>query len=257
MYTILNDPIRGLCAVVDKISPEISFNINDYGLFLAFPGFVDNLTPMKEFCATLEPSEHADLIDMYVKSKWILLTMQGDPRTITNSISFIFSIITATFGKLSLSQRILNFVVYNTNIRIPRSNLPEGASFTQADWHKVMALAIAMKIMMPILGGMLNLAAGEDSDVIMNYMIEVNTALVIFFDDIIASLQYYVSAVVLKTSAEFDMELTWQDLRRIGQTCFAVLIIKYLPYANLYGDNSNVAFCVEGWVPELMTSEDL
>ena len=125
MIRVFNDPLIGLYSTVSDDITTTSFDINVYDLFSAFQGFIDHLRPANDFLATLSIDERKAIEEMFVSAKRILRPMKNDLVNGATYIAVVSNLINDVFNKLSLTQRITNFVVYNPQIKLPTSTLPE------------------------------------------------------------------------------------------------------------------------------------
>jgi len=268
MITITADNLttNKVAIVESNILPLVdrSFRLENYPLFSVYPETIDRIRPANEFLNTLNSGEKELLVGIFSRAKQTLSYFQdGDEHVFSHAVGIIGSDIALVFGKLGLSQRILNYVTYNQQMIIPyivnhlsdSQQVPEGASLTRSDWHQLIAVSIITKIFFPILSEMLG-RAGEDN---IYHVVRIFDSLMIRdFADIISTLRYYISAVVLKTVNEDPaINIGMDEIPRLSIMCFSIILVKGFVYADLYRENEGLFQTIEEWLPQIILSENV
>ena len=251
------DPTTGrLCAIInfddEEIRPERRvFNINTYNRFKDNREVWHKIEQVNEILSTLDNDEKAYVVKLFVRAKRDLAQIHDGDSAIA-AITAIDEKVSKVFGKLNLSERILDYVKQNQRIILPdlskigsRPQDSEAMSFRESDYHQIHAIFVIAKMLFPIFGEIISRIQRVDK--LDNSIKEIlafgimNSLLNRDFHEITNKLQFYIG-VIIKNTISDDQMMSFYGLTEIGLTHdrLAKTIVKNAVNFDLYQDDGNV-----------------
>ena len=290
-FTVPDEVAVVLNLLRNQCPETMTLSIPEYEMF-KIPHYSERLRPANEFLGTLSDSE----IDVISESfKRISNFIENNPEFGSSEfesghISAIMLEISRVFSQLGIPQRIRDYVNYNPNMIIPRPfGDSEGASLTRADWVQINIISIVMKIIFPIVGLLMKFAGNDITIKITISDIIAHMLYIFMLGDAVSTIQYYVSAVVIKALNQRDIDFPTSkppvvrdddedneeaeadeeeevisehnesivDIKKYSTICLPMLFLYGFVYADLYSDKEGILYSIETWVAELVNTIDL
>ena len=260
---------QGLFPVVDDLNPkklnatiafpddEIhaerrTFDIHTYFNLKSKSSSWSTIEPANEFISTLDGDEYSYLVKLFIRAKRDL-NMVNDRETLMNAITAIDEKVAKTFGKLSLADRLYDYVCKDKRIVIPdRSGIvarPQDTkemTFHEDDYRLINTIVIIAKILFPIFGEIIKkIQFVKDTNSGVKEIVAfgiVNSLMNRDFDLITRKLHNYIGNIVSRSLANDDQMNPFYGITETSLTYdkLAKMIIKNFVNFDLYKDDSNV-----------------
>lgn len=231
------------------------FVIDTYSKFRGNAANWSLIEPANDFIRkNLDKDEYLYLVKLFIRAKRDLIQMR-DQQSAMIAIASIDEKINKTFSKLSIPDRLFDYVVNNKLIEIPdlseagtrAQDTPE-KTFKEDEYHIINTIIIISKILFPIFGECIDrLQPIKGYSVVKEIMTfgMLNSLLAGYYEPIIRKLQYYFTNII-DQSLPNDPMLAFRGITpsSVIDDRLAKIVIKNFVNYDLYRESGNVMRCL-------------